>query len=68
MKTLQSKCAPGYPMPGGMVAFTAVGESAVHAARMQWGQLGRNADAKRPQTVITEVPGPQSAPSLVRRT
>jgi hypothetical protein len=68
MKTLQSKCTPGYPMPGATIAFTAVGESAVHAARVQWGLLGRNADASRVQTVITDVPDSQSAPSLVRRT
>ncbi|HEV8563264.1 MAG TPA: hypothetical protein VGR06_43665 [Actinophytocola sp.] len=63
------KCTPGYQLPGGSAAFTAEYLTVIPSVRMQWGHLGRNADAARVQIVVTDVPGsPMSALSLVRRT
>jgi hypothetical protein len=67
MRILMSKHTPGCPMSGGVVVFTAANKTVVHGADAPWGHLGRNSDAVRVQTVITDVPGSQSAPSLVRR-
>jgi hypothetical protein len=66
MRTLLSKCAPGYPVSGGSGAFTAE-RIADHAARVQWKQRGLNATAMRVQTAVTDVPGSMSALSFVRR-
>lgn len=69
MISTKKKCAPGYPLSGGSAAFTAQYLTVIPSIRMQWGHLGRNADAARVQIVVTDVPGtPPSALSLVRRT
>jgi hypothetical protein len=71
MKLLTIKCTPGYPLSGDSGVFAAEPKPA-HVAVMRdgarWQRVRRNADAVRVQTAITaDVPGPRSAPSLVRR-
>jgi hypothetical protein len=71
MKLMTLKCSPGYPVSGGIVAFTA-GQAHPHAdfpqlEQQAWRRI-RNAAAMRVQTVITtDVPGLRSAPPFVRR-
>lgn len=67
MSNLPKACTPGYQLSGGSAAFTADYLTAIHGTRMQWVRLGRGADAARVQIVVTDVPGPMSALSLVRR-
>ncbi len=66
MSNLPKICTPGYPLSGGSAAFA--GDNHVHGTRMQWGRIGRNADAARVQLIVPDVPGQMSALSLVRRT
>jgi len=59
-------CAPGYRLSGGTGAFTAERQWAMGVDRIQRVRLGRNI-AAHVDTVITDVPGPRSALSFVRR-
>jgi len=60
-------CAPGYRLSGGTGAFTAKRQWAMGVDRIQRVQLGRNGIAVHVPTVTTDVPGPRSALSFVRR-
>jgi hypothetical protein len=66
VKSMQDKRTPGYPVSGGCVAFTTGGNSWKSGAHEQRGRLA-GVGAARVQTVITDVPGPLSALSFVRR-
>lgn len=68
MSSTKMKCTPGPQLSGGSAAFTVEYLTVIPSVRMQWGHLGRNADAPRVQIVATDVPGSVSALSLVRRT
>ena len=67
MKLYTIMCAPGYQPSGGTGAFTAKRQWAMGVDRIQRERLGRNDVAAHVQTVITDVPGPRSALSFVRR-
>jgi hypothetical protein len=61
-------CPPGYQISGGISAFTAKRPMAVGVNRIQRERLQGNAATTHVLGVTTDVPGPRSALSLVRRT
>jgi hypothetical protein len=67
MKKYTNVCAPGYRISGGISAFAAKRPMAMGDDRIQREWLGRTA-AAHVLVVTTDVPGPRSALSLVRRT
>jgi hypothetical protein len=68
MKKYTSVCAPGYQVSGDISAFTAQRPPVMGANRIQRVWLGRIAAITHVLGVTTDVPGPRSALSLVRRT
>jgi hypothetical protein len=68
MKKYTNVCAPGYQLSGGISAFTAERPIVMGANRIQRDQVVRIAATTHVLGVTTDVPGPRSALSLVRRT
>jgi len=67
VKLFTIMCAPGYRVSGGTGAFTAERQWAMGVDRIQRARLGRVAVDVHVPNVTTDVPGPGSALSLVRR-
>ena len=68
MKKYTNVCARGYQPSGGIGAFTAKRPMAMGVNRIQRERLQGNAAITHVLVVTTDVPGPRSALSLVRRT